>query len=137
MNFLGIGGLELVVVMLVALFVVGPVRLVEGARTARKYMTEIRRQREELTQMIEEAADIDGLKEALDQEGVMSEVESVTSDLKAFRDEASSLTSDFDELKDVARSVRRPAGYAPRRPSGTPDVGDAKPSGTDSSDVAP
>ena len=47
MNFLGIGGLELVVVFLVALLVVGPVRLVQGAKTARKYMTELRRQREE------------------------------------------------------------------------------------------
>lgn len=137
MNFLGIGGLELVVVMLVALFVVGPVRLVEGARTARKYMTEIRRQREELTQMIEEAADLEGLKEALDQDGVMQEVESVTSDLNAFREEASSLTSDIDELKDVARSVRRPAGYAPSRPQRSSDKSDSKPAASDSSDSAP
>lgn len=123
--------------MLVALFVVGPVRLVEGARTARKYMTEIRRQREELTQMIEEAADIEGLKDALDQEGVMQEVESVTSDLNAFREEASSLTSDIDEIKDVARSVRRPAGYAPTRPKPSSDRSDSKPAASDSSDDAP
>lgn len=137
MNFLGIGGLELVVVMLVALFVVGPVRLVEGARTARKYMTEIRRQREELTQMIEEAADLEGLKETLDQEGVIREVESVTSDLKNFREEASALTSDFDEIKDVARSVRRPAGYAPVQPKREPGDSNANPADAENKTTAP
>lgn len=117
MNFLGIGGLELVVVMLVALFVVGPVRLVEGARTARKYMTEIRRQREELTQMIEEAADIEGMKEALDQEGIIGEINEIKSELQSFGDEAATISDDLDEVRNVARAVKRPMGYTrePRR----------------------
>ena len=111
MNFLGIGGLELVVVMLIALFVVGPVRLVEGARTARKYMTEIRRQREELTQMIEEAADIEGVKEALDQDGIVSEIRDIKSELENFGNEAATISDDIDEVRNVARAVRRPMGY--------------------------
>ena len=111
MNFLGIGGLELVVVMLVALFVVGPVRLVEGARTARKYMTEIRRQREELTQMIEEAADIEGMKEALDQDGIIGEINEIKSELQSFGDEAATISDDLDEVRNVARAVKRPMGY--------------------------
>ena len=111
MNFLGIGGLELVVVMLVALFVVGPVRLVEGARTARKYMTEIRRQREELTQMIEEAADIEGMKEALDQEGIIGEINEIKSELQSFGDEAATISDDLEEVRNVARAVKRPMGY--------------------------
>ena len=109
MNFLGIGGLELVVVMLVALFVVGPVRLVEGARTARKYMTEIRRQREELTQMIEEAADIEGMKEALDQDGIMDEIRDIKSEIESFGNEAATISDDINE---VTRTVKRPMGYA-------------------------
>lgn len=108
MNFLGIGGLELVVVMLVALFVVGPVRLVEGARTARKYMTEIRRQREELTQMIEEAADIEGVKEALDQDGIMGEIRDIKSEIESFGNEAATISDDINE---VTRTVKRPMGY--------------------------
>ena len=112
MNFLGIGGLELVVVMLIALFVVGPVRLVEGARTARKYMTEIRRQREELTQMIEEAADIEGVKEALDQDGIIGEIRDIKSELESFGDEAATISDDIDEVRNVARAVKRPMGYA-------------------------
>lgn len=123
MNFLGIGGLELVVVMLIALFVVGPVRLVEGARTARKYMTEIRRQREELTQMIEEAADIEGVKEALDQDGIVGEIREIKSELENFGNEAATISDDIDEVRNVARAVRRPMGYVrePKRatrPSG-------------------
>ena len=124
MNFLGIGGLELVVVMLVALFVVGPVRLVEGARTARKYMTEIRRQREELTQMIEEAADIEGMKEALDQEGIIGEINEIKSELQSFGDEAATISDDLDEVRNVARAVKRPMGYSPepKRATKTRDV---------------
>lgn len=124
MNFLGIGGLELVVVMLVALFVVGPVRLVEGARTARKYMTEIRRQREELTQMIEEAADIEGMKEALDQEGIVGEINEIKSELQSFGDEAATISDDLDEVRNVARAVKRPMGYTrePKQSTKTRDV---------------
>lgn len=131
MNFLGIGGLELVVVMLIALFVVGPVRLVQGARTARKYMTEIRRQREELTQMIEEAADIEGVKEALDQDGIVGEIRDIKSELENFGNEAATISDDIDEVRNVARAVRRPMGYVrePKRStkaSGAPrsDEGD-------------
>ena len=124
MNFLGIGGLELVVVMLVALFVVGPVRLVEGARTARKYMTEIRRQREELTQMIEEAADIEGVKEALDQDGIMGEIRDIKSEIESFGNEAATISDDINE---VTRTVKRPMGYA-REPNGATKKSEESPS---------
>ena len=112
MNFLGIGGLELVVVFLVALLVVGPVRLVQGAKTARKYMTELRRQREELTQMVEEAVDMEDIRERLDQDGLLDEVRDLSSELSDFRDEAQSLTTDASDFRSLARSVVRPSGYA-------------------------
>ena len=57
MNFLGIGGLELVLIGIVAFLVVGPKRLSEGARTAAKMLSELRRQRDELTGMVREAVD--------------------------------------------------------------------------------
>ena len=112
MNFLGIGGLELVVVFLVALLVVGPARLVEGARTARKYMTELRRQREELTQMVEEAVDLEGVRESLNQDGLLDEVRDLTGELNDFREDARGITSDAADLKSLARSVVRPSGYS-------------------------
>jgi Sec-independent protein translocase protein TatA len=111
-NFLGIGGLELIVVFLVALLVVGPARLVQGARTARKYMTELRRQREELTQMVEEAVDMEGIRESLDQDGLLDEVRDLTGELSDFREEARGVTSDVADLKSLARSVMRPSGYS-------------------------
>lgn len=110
MNFFGIGGLELVLVMLVALFVLGPVRLVQGARTARKYMTELRRQREQLTQMVEEAVDVEGVKERLDQDGVMDAVRDFSDELNRFQDEARMVSSDVTDLKNLANSVTRPEG---------------------------
>ena len=112
MNFLGIGGLELVVVFLVALLVVGPVRLVQGAKTARKYMTELRRQREELTQMVEEAVDMEDIRERLDQDGLLDEVRDLSSELSDFREDAKSLTTDAADFKSLARSVVRPGGYS-------------------------
>ncbi len=112
MNFLGIGGLELVVVFLVALLVVGPVRLVQGAKTARKYMTELRRQREELTQMVEEAVDMEDIRERLDQDGLLDEVRDLSSELNDFREDARSLTTDAADFKSLAQSVVRPSGYS-------------------------
>lgn len=96
--------------MLVALFVLGPVRLVQGARTARKYMTELRRQREQLTQMVEEAVDVEGVKERLDQDGVMDAVRDFSDELNRFQDEARMVSSDVADLKNLANSVTRPEG---------------------------
>ena len=116
MNFLGIGGLELIVVFIIALLVVGPVRLVEGVRTARKYMTELRRQREELTQMVEEAVDVEGIRERLDQDGLLDDVRDLTSELNDIREDAQSIATDATELKSLARSVVRPGGYSRTAP---------------------
>lgn len=117
MNFLGIGGLELIVIFIIGLLVVGPVRLVEGIRTARKYMTELRRQREELTQMIEEAVDVKGIRERLDQDGLLDDVRDLTSEINDIRKDAQSITTDATELKSLARSVVRPSGYSRTAPS--------------------
>ena len=125
MNFLGIGGLELVVVFLVALLVVGPVRLVEGARTARKYLTELRRQREELTQMVEEAVDMEGIRERLDQDGILDDVRDLTSELDQIKDDALNVTTGASDFKSLARSVVRPSGYSRTAP-GT-EAPEAKP----------
>ncbi|MXZ02807.1 MAG: hypothetical protein F4Y88_03790 [Chloroflexi bacterium] len=116
MNFLGIGGLELIVVFIIGLLVVGPVRLVEGVRTARKYMTELRRQREELTQMVEEAVDVEGIREHLDQDGLLDDVRDLTSELNDIREDAQSIATDATELKSLARSVVRPSGYSRTAP---------------------
>ena len=116
MNFFGVGGLELIVVFIIGLLVVGPVRMVEGVRTARKYMTELRRQREELTQMVEEAVDVEGIRERLDQDGLLDDVRDLTSELNDIREDARSIATDAADFKSLARSVVRPSGYSRTAP---------------------
>lgn len=74
MNFLGIGGLELLLIAIVAFVVLGPKRLSEGARTAAKVLRELRRQRDELTGMVREAVDLEGLQSDLDEYPPVSSV---------------------------------------------------------------
>ena len=142
MNFLGIGGLELIVVFIIGLLVVGPVRLVEGVRTARKYMTELRRQREELTQMVEEAVDVEGIRENLDQDGLLDDVRDLTSEFNDIRENAQSITTDATELKSLARSVVRPGGYSrtapdPKTPKRSTDVSPEAPTAETDAETRP
>jgi Sec-independent protein translocase protein TatA len=65
-SFFGVGGLEFLVIFGVALFLVGPKRLAEGIRTGRKYYTELKRYRDELTSLVTEAIDADELKKDLE-----------------------------------------------------------------------
>ena len=51
MDFFGIGFLELVFIMLVALLVLGPSKMVEVARTLGKYFREIQRARSEVPRL--------------------------------------------------------------------------------------
>ncbi len=64
MNFLGIGGLEVIVIALLGFLLLGPKRLTEGARATAKALGELRRQRDELTEMVKEAVDVEGVGSA-------------------------------------------------------------------------
>ncbi|MDA0231972.1 MAG: hypothetical protein O3B04_05915 [Chloroflexi bacterium] len=88
MNFLGIGGLEFLLIFGVAMFFLGPKRLAEGVRTGRKYYTELKRYRQELTILVSEAIDAEELKTELEQmkkdvwdEGVTKEIAGLEQDL--------------------------------------------------------
>ena len=83
MNFLGVGGLEFVLVFLVALFVVGPRRLADGVRFTRKFYTELRRQRQELGNLINEAIDADGIKETINVSNIEDELKNVRTDFES------------------------------------------------------
>ena len=52
MNFFGIGFFELVMVLVVALLVLGPNRMMEAARTLGKYMRELQRASAELPRLL-------------------------------------------------------------------------------------
>ncbi len=67
MSFLGVGPLELLLIFAVAMFFVGPKRLAEGVRNGRKYYTEFKRQRDELTSLVSEAIDAEELKKEFEE----------------------------------------------------------------------
>ena len=52
MNFFGIGPLELIFVLVLALLVLGPNRMVDAARTLGKYVRELQRATSELPRLI-------------------------------------------------------------------------------------
>ena len=81
MNFFGIGGLEFLVIGAVAMLFVGPKRLLEGIREARKVYSELRRQRAELQSMITEAIDLDEIKKQVDAGTMLKDVEDLKEDL--------------------------------------------------------
>ena len=73
MSFFGLGGLEVLLIGAIALFVLGPKRLLEGIRDGRKMYTDLKRQRDALQSLITEAIDLDDIK---------ASVQSLEDDLK-------------------------------------------------------
>jgi len=94
MNFFGIGAVELVFVLVVALLVLGPNRMVETARTLGKYVRELQRAASELPKLL-----------SLDEEPSKAELpprqsisgESTGSDKPTGSDESSGQQSDEEQ----------------------------------------
>ncbi len=89
MNILGMGSLELLVVLLLAFIVLGPERMVHAARMLGKLTRELRRMSNEVKEMVRE--EVDRVKDPIIREGreLESRVSSVTSELSVNRpDEA-------------------------------------------------
>ena len=81
MSFFGLGEFEILVIGAIALFVLGPKRLLEGIRDGRKIYTDLKRQRDALQSLITEAIDLEELKKQIDVEGVKESVKSLEEDL--------------------------------------------------------
>ena len=64
MNLMGVGPLELLVILVVALLVLGPARLVSSGRTMGKLMRELRRATEGLPNLVEDLLESDGSSSA-------------------------------------------------------------------------
>lgn len=129
MNFLGIGGLEFLLIFGVAMFFLGPKRLAEGVRTGRKYYTELRRYRQELTSLVTEAIDAEDLKKELEEAKREMWDESLTAEIKGVEKD---LALDQGALEipelDITRSV--PVDRSASRPKPTVR-GDGKVDGED------
>jgi len=59
MNIFGIGGFELVMIMIIALFIVGPANLLIFIRKTRLVYSEFKKQRDELISAVEQTIDVD------------------------------------------------------------------------------
>ncbi|MCH7969585.1 MAG: hypothetical protein IH960_00905 [Chloroflexi bacterium] len=100
MTFFGIGGFEVLLIGAIALFVLGPKRLLEGIREGRRLYSELKRQRDALQSLITEAIDLEELKKQLDADGL---AEGIKQDVAALQDELS--------LDQVADDVKSPADF--------------------------
>jgi len=81
-TFFGLGGFEVMVIAAIALFVLGPKRLLEGIRDGRRMYSDLKRQRDALQSMITEAIDMEDMKNQVDINGVKSAVKSLENDFK-------------------------------------------------------
>ena len=97
MTFFGIGGFEYLLIGAVALFVLGPKRLLEGIREGRRIYSDLKRQRDALQSMITEAIDLDELKKQTDVEGL---IDGLKDDARALEDELA-LDQVADDLKEA------------------------------------
>jgi sec-independent protein translocase protein TatB len=57
MNFLGIGGMEMLVIGLIAFLLLGPKGMADGAKTVNKFMRDLRGQRDELQKIVRSAVE--------------------------------------------------------------------------------
>ena len=81
MSFFGLGGFEILLIGAIALFVLGPKRLLEGIREGRKIYTDLKRQRDALQTLITDAIDLEDIKKQVDLDGLKEDVETLKDDL--------------------------------------------------------
>ena len=82
MNLFGLGGFEVLLVGAIALFVLGPKRLLEGIRDGRKVYSDLKRQRDALQSLITEAIDLEDLKDQIGIDDIKESVKTLEGDLK-------------------------------------------------------
>jgi len=96
MNFFGIGGFEFLLISAIALFVLGPQRLMEGIREGRKLYTDLKRQRDALQTMITDAIELEDLKKELDADGISRDIDELKNQMS------------LDQLEEEATTGRKP-----------------------------
>ena len=108
MNFLGIGGFELVIIAVLALFLLGPKKMIQTSRDAGKLIRELKTERDKFTNMIMTEFDDADDKPARSFEGSASR---------------GSTADPEDPSEASGGAVRRPRGRMQSLPDeGRPDV---------------
>ncbi len=81
MNILGIGGYELLIIILIGIFVVGPKRVGEMVHQLRRVYTELKQKREDITAMVSEELEIEEIKKEAQMDVMSSDVRKMKEDL--------------------------------------------------------
>jgi Tat protein translocase TatB subunit len=104
MNFLGMGPMEITVILIVALMIFGPGKLPEMASQAGKMMRDFKKMTADLSDEFEKTAGIDEIKKTVQKEmaGIQSEVSGVTSGVKK------ELTGAQNTVKNATSTAKKP-----------------------------
>ena len=105
MNFLGIGSLELLVVMIIGVTVVGPKRLILGVRTFKKFLTKLKEQRDYITELIIDEEN--NLNEAIEENIELINPVPIKTDKKISKQDSSISSNDSCKLN---ISCKQPSG---------------------------
>jgi len=114
MNFLGIGTGELIVILIIAVLVVGPDKMVELAGKLGVLIARLRQMTDGATQEFREALAIDEIKEVI--QGVSDEVKDVGQEMKGTAAEVAAIGVDAQSAVKDAQDVAEGKVVAPPQP---------------------
>ena len=81
MTIFGIGGFEVLLIGAIALFVLGPKRLLDGIRQGRRVYTDLKRQRDALQSLVTEAIDLEEIKKQVSVDEIKDSAASLENEL--------------------------------------------------------
>ena len=81
MTIFGIGGFEVLLIGAIALFVLGPKRLLDGIRQGRRVYSDLKRQRDALQSLVTEAIDLEEIKKQVSVDEIKDSAASLENEL--------------------------------------------------------
>ena len=108
-----IGSPELLLVLVVALLVIGPTRLLETVRTVAHWWLRLKRTLTETRAQIETEIGFDAIRQQLHEEGVIEEIKATAIDLKSVVDDTGPGLQELEKSNDEPADPRRWPGMPP------------------------
>jgi Tat protein translocase TatB subunit len=118
MNFLGIGTGELIVILIIAVLVVGPDKVVELATKAGMLIAKMRKMTDSATTEFREALAIDEIKEAI--QGVTDEVKDIGQEVKGTANDVAKIGADAQAAVQDVEAAAASTPVVPQQPPITP-----------------